>query len=147
MKISIGADHGGFYYKEYIKKTLASRYNILDKGAFIYDCKDNYTEFAFKVAEDVATKKADVGIMICRTAVGASIAMNKVKGVSAGLCESVKSAKLAREKNNINIVTFGADNISKSRAIKIIEKFLTTNFEGGRHATRVNAITNYEGKN
>lgn len=147
MKISIGADHGGFLYKEYIKKILASKYNILDRGAFIHESNDNYTDFAFRVAEDVASKKADLGIMICRTAVGASIAMNKVKGIRAGLCESVKSAKLARQKNDINILTFGADNISKSRAIKIIEKFLTTNFDGGRHAIRVNTITEYEGKN
>ena len=84
--------------------------------------------------------------MVCRTGVGAVIAMNKVKGVLAGLCEGVEDVVIARHKNNVNCLAFGADNISKTMAVKIVKSFIEEPFEGGRHKRRVDKILGYEKK-
>lgn len=143
MKIAIGSDHGGFEYKNYL---ISKFFDIefVDVGSYELNPDDDYTDFSFKIAEKVASGEADKGIMICRTGVGAIIAMNKVKGVLAGLCEGVPDVVLARKKNNINCLAFGADNISKSKAKAIIEAFISTQFEGGRHERRVEKILAYE---
>ena len=143
MKIAIGADHGGFSLKEYIKQNLKG-IEVIDCGAQKICPDDDYTDFSFAVAECVQSKKADYGIMICRTGVGAVVAMNKVKGIRAGVCESENSVTLARKKNDINCLSFGADNIDKTLALKIVNIFLNTPFEGGRHKRRVDKISAYE---
>jgi len=146
MKIAIGADHGGYEYKKKIIEKLSSKHNFIDVGALEYDESDDYTKYSFLVGEGVASKAADVGIMICRTGVGAVIALNKIKGIRAGVLETEKGVYLARAKNNINVLSFGADNIKLSKALKIIDIFLSTNFEGGRHQKRLEDIANYETK-
>ena len=107
IKVAIGCDHGGYEYKNYLIKSVDG-VEFVDVGSFELNPDDDYTEFAFKVAEEVSNNNVDRGILICRTGVGASIAMNKVKGVLAGLCEGIEDVKLARKKNNINCLTFGA---------------------------------------
>lgn len=143
MVVSIGADHGGFLQKEYLK-TKFPNIKFNDVGAFEMDEADDYTKFSFAVAEEVASGRADFGIMICRTGVGAVIAMNKVFGIRAGLCERVEDCETARRKNNINILSYGADNVCRKRAVKIVEKFISTDFDGGRHKRRMDAIFAYE---
>ena len=143
IKVAIGCDHGGYEHKNYLIKSVDG-VEFVDVGSFEFNPDDDYTEFSFKVAEEVSKGTADRGILICRTGVGASIAMNKVKGVLAGLCEGIEDVKLARKKNNINCLTFGADNISKEEAVKIVKAFIKTEFEGGRHKRRVDSILAYE---
>lgn len=145
MKIAIGADHGGFDYKQYIMQEI-NGVEFIDVGAYAKDQEDDYPDFSIKIAEMVASGVVQYGIMICRTGVGAIIAMNKVKGIFAGLCESVDDVILARKKNNINCLSFGADNVTKEDAVSIINTFITTEFEGGRHLRRVNKILAYEKK-
>ena len=144
MKIAIGADHGGFAYKEEIKKYFSGEHEFIDVGASSLDPKDDYTKFSFLVGEEVANKEAEYGIMICRTGVGAVIALNKIKGIRAGVLETENGAKLARAKNNINVLSFGADNVSLNEAINIIKVFLSTKFDGGRHKKRLEDIAKYE---
>ena len=146
MKIVIGADHGGFFYKEKVKKEFEKDYEFIDVGAYEINETDNYAEFSFKVGAMIQEGKADFGIMICRTGVGAVIALNKMKGIRAGVLEDEKGVYLARSKNNINVLSFGADNVSFKKAKKIVEKFLTTEFDGGRHIKRLEVIANYEEK-
>ena len=143
MIIAIGADHGGYEYKEFIKKNVANC-TFVDVGAKELNSSDDYTEFSFSVAEKVKEGQADLGIMICRTGVGAVVAMNKVPTIRAGVLETTKGVILARSKNNINCLSFGADNISKRKAKKIVELFMSTPFSGGRHERRVNQIADYE---
>ena len=143
IKVAIGCDHGGYEYKNYIIENVKS-VSFTDVGSFALNPEDDYTEFSFKVAEAVSNGSVDRGILICRTGVGASIAMNKVEGVLAGLCEGIDDVKIARKKNNINCLTFGADNISKEDAVQIVNAFVETEFEGGRHKRRVDSILAYE---
>lgn len=143
MKVAIGSDHGGFEYKNYIMKNIKD-VEFVDVGCFELTPDDDYTDFSFKVAEEVSNGKTELGILICRTGVGATIAMNKVNGVLAGLCERVEDVVLARKKNNINCLSFGADNISKDQALQVVKKFINSPFEGGRHKRRVDKILAYE---
>ncbi len=146
MKVSIGADHGGYLYKEYLKKSLPE-VDWVDVGAKEQDLEDDYTDFSFAIAENVSQNKTPRGIMICRTGVGACITMNKVLGVRAGVLENENGVILARHKNDINCLCFGADNITKEEALKITKLFLTENFDGGRHARRVGKIAEFEERN
>ena len=144
MVVVIGADHGGVLYKEKIINHFKNEVDFIDVGACTVEKDDNYAEISLKVGEVVQQKLADYGIMICRTGVGAVIALNKMKGIRAGVIESVEAVKLARGKNNINVLSFGADNISVNKAIKIINGFFATPFEGGRHEARLKVIADYE---
>jgi len=146
MIVSIGADHGGVLYKDKIKEYFKNKVKFIDVGSYEINKYDNYAEIALKVGENVQNSSADLGIMICRTGVGAVVALNKMKGIRAGVCESILSVELARSKNNINVLSFGADNISIKKSIKIIEKFLTVAYEGGRHEARLKVIRDYEEK-
>ena len=145
MKISIGADHGGVLYK----KQIIDRFKdieFIDVGSYEIDKTDNYAEISLKVGEKVQSGEAEMGIMICRTGVGAVVMLNKMKGIRAGVLESVEATYLGRAKNNLNVLSFGADNVSIKKAYKIIEKFLSTSFEGGRHIARLEVIERYEEK-
>ena len=143
MKVSIGADHGGFLYKEKIKEHFKD-VEFIDVGSYEVVQDDNYAEISLKVGQEVQKGNADYGIMICRTGVGAVIALNKISGIRAGLLESTEGIKLARSKNNINVLSFGADNISLKKAIAIVKIFLNTEFDGGRHIARLKVIEDYE---
>ena len=100
----------------------------------------DYPDYAVKVANDVASGNSAKGILICGSGIGVSIAANKVKGIRAALCYNEETAKLARQHNNANVICYGARFIDVELAKKLIDNFLTTEFEGGRHENRVNKI-------
>ncbi|MHA1558322.1 MAG: ribose 5-phosphate isomerase B [Alphaproteobacteria bacterium] len=139
--IFFGADHAGYHLKEYLRK------NMLNKGFNIKDCGTHNTEsvdyplYAMKVAENIL-KGGDsaLGILICGTGIGMSIAANRFKGIRAALCHSEYEAKLARNHNNANILCLGAKIITNDMALKCLETFLKENFEKGRHKRRLNLI-------
>ncbi len=140
MKIALGADHGGYQLKEQIKKYLEDKgLEVLDLGAYSTDSVD-YPEFGRAVGEAVVEGKADRGIIVCGTGIGISIAANKVKGVRAALCTNTTMARLTREHNDANVLALGARMVGDVLALEMIDTFLNTEFEGGRHATRVGKI-------
>lgn len=145
--IVIGADHGGYNLKEEIKKYFDEKgIAYEDKGTFSTDSVD-YPNIAKAVAKDVSDKKADIGILICRSGIGMSMCANKFKGVRCALCYEEQTAKFSRMHNNANMLALGADYISTNDAICIIRQFLATEFEGGRHEARVNIISEIENEN
>ena len=145
--IVIGADHGGFKLKEEIKKYLSEKQiPFEDKGCFSEESVD-YPNIAKQVASDVSNKKADMGILICRSGIGMSMCANKFKGVRCAPCYQEQTAKFARMHNNANILALGADYITVNEAICILRMFLATEFEGGRHEARVNLISEIEKEN
>lgn len=139
MKISIGSDHGGFSLKQQLISYLQNKYEIVDQGCYNLDSCD-YPVFAKKVANDVANKESDFGILICTTGIGMSITANKFKGVRAALVTNLESANLTRMHNNSNIICLGAKFTPYEDAVKFVDAFLTQSFEGGRHLRRVNQI-------
>jgi ribose 5-phosphate isomerase B len=140
MKIALGADHGGFQLKEQVKEHLIAKgYEILDLGCNSPDSVD-YPEYGRAVGEAVVEKKADCGIAICGTGIGISIAANKVKGVRAALCTNTTMARLTREHNNANVLAMGARIVGDVLALEMVDTFLNTEFEGGRHEKRINKL-------
>lgn len=139
-KIFIGSDHAGFQLKENVKVFLEKKkFKINDLGTFSEESCD-YPDFAKKVAEKVAKEKNSFGILICGTGIGMSIAANKIKGIRAALVQDEFTAKKAREHNNANVLCLGARVIDSEKAKKILNIFLNTDFEGGRHSKRVEKI-------
>lgn len=146
MMIAIGSDHAGFELKEKIKKYLLElEHEYEDFGTNSNDSVD-YPDFASKVAESVARKECDRGILICGAGIGMSMVANKVPGVRAALCCDTEMARLSREHNDANVLTFGARLINENTAKEIIRVWLTTEFSGGRHSRRVNKIKDIERK-
>ena len=145
--IVIGSDHGGFKLKEEIKKYLDEKeIKYEDKGCFSEESID-YPNVAKEVARAVSEKKADTGIVICRSGIGMSIVANKFKGVRCAVCYNEQIAKFSRMHNNANVIALGADYVSVNDAICILRQFLATEFEGGRHEARVNLISEIEKEN
>ncbi len=141
MKIAIGADHAGFEYKELLKKQLQKLgHEATDYGTLSIDSVD-YPDFAHPVANAVEKKEFEMGVLICGSANGVAITANKHQGIRAAICWTEEIASLARQHNNANIVCIPARFVSPEQAEKILEKFLTTSFEGGRHENRVNKIS------
>ena len=140
MNISIGNDHAATAYKFAIVKLLESK-GILVKnyGTDLNESVD-YPDFVHPVAKDIVSKKADYGILLCGSANGVAMTANKYKEVRAGLCWSNEIVELIRQHNNANILCIPARYTSIPQALKMIETFLNTNFEGGRHQNRVNKI-------
>lgn len=146
MKIVIGSDHGGYILKEHIKKYLEdNNYNVEDFGTHSMESVD-YPEFGQKVAEAVAQGKFDKGILICGTGLGISIAANKVKGIRAAVVSESFSAKMSRLHNNANILALGGRVVGPDLAVEIVDVWLNTPFEGGRHQNRLDKITEIENK-
>ncbi len=144
MKIYIGSDHGGFAYKQTLIKHLTAKgHEITDVGCDSPASCD-YPDFALPVAKAVAEKAAEVGILICGTGIGMSIAANKVKGVRASLCGDVFSAKATRAHNNSNVLCMGARVIGEGLMLEIADAYLGTAFEGDRHVKRLNKIADIE---
>lgn len=144
MKIAIGADHAGFELKEKIKQHLVSEgYQVDDRGTLSNESVD-YPDFARKVGEEVVSKQADLGVLVCGTGLGMSIAANKVPGVRAGNVTSEFEAQMLREHNDGNILALGARVLDPPAAIKIVDTFLNTQFAGGRHKLRVDKIMDIE---
>ena len=144
MKIAIGADHGGFELKESIKKHLeeVGGYEICDYGTYTSDSID-YAAIAYKVANAVADENI-LGILCCGTGIGISLAANKVKGIRAACCSDYFSAKLTRAHNNANILCLGGRVVGAGLANELVDIFLTTEFEGGRHQRRIDQISAIE---
>jgi len=144
MKIALASDHAGFSEKENIKPVLAElgiEYN--DLGTVSEDSVD-YPDYAKKVAEEVASGKADQGILVCGSGTGMAITANKVAGVRAAVAWSEEIARLARQHNNANVLAIGARTTPEGEIPKIVRTWLETPFEGGRHADRVNKINALE---
>lgn len=139
LKIAIGADHAGFDYKEAIAKWLTAN-ELKDFGTYSPASVD-YPDFAHPVASAVESGEFDLGILICGSANGVAITANKHQGIRAAICWNEELASLARKHNNANIVCIPARFISIEEAEKIVQTFLETDFEGGRHANRVGKIT------
>jgi ribose 5-phosphate isomerase B len=140
MKIAIGSDHGGYLLKEDIKEHLSGRKVVFkDFGAYSEGSVD-YPDIGKKVARAVASKKYKFGILVCGTGLGMSMVANKVKGIRAALCHNVYTAKMSRAHNDANILCLGGRVLKKAPALKIVEAFLRTPFEGGRHLRRVKKI-------
>jgi ribose 5-phosphate isomerase B len=141
MKIAIGSDHAGFQYKEGLKKWLElNGYESKDFGTDS-NMSSDYADFAHPVSVAVENKEVVLGVLICGSANGVAITANKHAGIRAAICWSEELASLARQHNDANIVCLPARFISFDLAEKILEKFLRTSFEGGRHAQRVSKIS------
>ncbi|MBN1780479.1 ribose 5-phosphate isomerase B [bacterium] len=140
MKIAIASDHAGFRYKEAIKKHLTQKgLEVLDFGTDS-DSACDYPDFVRPAAEAVANGKADCGIVLGGSGNGESIVANKVRGIRCALCWSLQTAELGKSHNNANVISIGERTISESMALEIVDKWLSTEFEGGRHARRVDKI-------
>ena len=145
-KISIGADHGGYKIKEKIKSMLEKQgHTMIDVGTDSSDSCD-YPVYGYKAAEMVSKKKTQKGIAICKSGIGMSMVANKLPGVRAALCTTVKDASSAREHNDANMLTLGASRVSEKLAIAIAKKWVKTKFLKGRHARRVNQMKKIEKK-
>ncbi|NLY81557.1 MAG: ribose 5-phosphate isomerase B [Clostridiales bacterium] len=142
MMIALANDHGGFELKEEIKNKLEKEgYDVVDLGAYNEESVD-YPIYGKKCAEEVASKNAEKGIVICGSGIGISIAANKVKGIRCALCTSVEMAKLAAKHNNANVLALGGRLTEKKLAFEIVDAWLNTEFEGGRHEKRVELLDN-----
>lgn len=146
MRIYIGSDHGGYQLKEELKEYLKKLgYEVEDLGAHELNLEDDYPDFVFPTAESVARNPGSMGIVIGRSGNGEVIAANKVKGIWAALCWDEEVAKKAREHNDANVLSLGANYISVDEAKNIIKVFLETPFSGEeRHRRRIEKIKNYE---
>lgn len=146
MKIAIGSDHGGFELKgEVINFLNNSGYEVKDFGTYSTESCD-YADYSVQVAEAVAAKEFDFGILICGTGIGISIAANKVPGIRAALCSDTFSAHATREHNDANILAMGQRVVGPGLALDIVKTFLEAKFEGDRHIKRIDKITAIEKK-
>ena len=146
MKIAIGNDHAGIKLKPVLVDYLTKKgYEFKDFGTYT-EQSCNYAEFGEKVAEAVASGEFDRGILICGTGIGISIAANKVPGIRCAHCHDAFSARATRLHNDANIIAFGERVIGAGLMLDIVELFLTTEFEGGRHIERLNKISEIEKK-
>jgi ribose 5-phosphate isomerase B len=140
MKIAIGSDHAGFEYKEILKTWLEKNgFDVKDFGAHSSASAD-YPDFAHPVSNEVESKQSELGVLVCGSANGVAITANKHQGIRAAICWTEELASLARQHNDANIVCIPARFIPSDLAEKIVDRFLKTPFEGGRHATRVGKI-------
>ena len=144
MRIAIAADHAGFTLKQALRERLATEgHEVNDFGTQSLESTD-YPDYARLVAHEVADGRADRGILVCSTGIGMSIAANKVEGVRAALVTNVESASMTRQHNDANIMTIGARFTDAETAASMLDAFLKTDFEGGRHARRVAKIMQLE---
>ncbi len=144
LKIAVGSDHGGFDQKEEVVKYLKSKgYEVLDVGTHDHE-SCHYPIYGAEVAKLVSIKECDYGIVICTSGEGIAMAANKVKGVRCGIAYNDEVAKLMRQHNDANVIAFGAKFMDTKDVLRRIDIFLSTEFEGGRHQTRVDLISNLE---
>jgi ribose 5-phosphate isomerase B len=139
-KIFISSDHAGFNLKEQIKKKFSKKFLFQDMGTDDSKRSVNYPDYAHKLSKKVSNNSKNIGILVCGSGMGMSMAANKHKKIRAAVCYSVKNAKLSRLHNNANIITLGSRLTKKNIAFKCIEVFVNTKFEGGRHKKRVKKI-------
>lgn len=144
MKIAIGSDHGGFEYKQAVKKYLSEKgIEVIDVGTYTKDSV-HYPSFGIAVGERVRDKKVDFGVVICTSGEGITIAANKVEGVRAGIGYNDNVSAKLREHNDANVIGFGQNEMELIDVLRRIDIFLAAKFEGGRHQTRVDIIDNYK---
>ena len=144
MKLSLGSDHGAYALKEHLKSWLAAQgHEVVDCGTYSTDSCD-YPTFGRAAAEKVASGECDRGIVLCTTGIGISITANKVKGIRCALCRDLLSARLTRQHNDANMLALAGGFTGNFEAERIVEAFLTTEFEGGRHQRRVDLVMDVE---
>ena len=144
LRIAIGSDHGGVDQKDEVVKYLKLKgYEVVDVGTNSHD-SCHYPLFGAEVGKLVAKKECDFGIVICTSGEGIMMAANKIKGVRCGIGYNDEVARLMRQHNNANVISFGAKFMSTEDVIRRIDIFLSTEFEGGRHQTRVDMISDLE---
>ncbi len=146
MKLAVGSDHAGFALKELVKTELEKLgHEVVDVGTHSGTESVDYPDFSFAVAEAVAAKSVDLGVVVCATGIGASIAANKVVGARASVVTSDETARLTRQDNDSNVLALGAKTApSAEDALRWMRVWLDTPFAGGRHERRVNKIRDYE---
>lgn len=144
MRIAVGADHAGWILKEPLVAFLIERgWDVEDFGTFGADAVD-YPDYAVKVSEAVARGDVDRGLLVCGSGQGMCMTANKISGIRAALAHDVVSARLAREHNDANVLTMGARLVAEPLAEEILLTFLSTEFQGGRHARRVEKLDSVE---
>jgi ribose 5-phosphate isomerase B len=139
-KIFISSDHAGYNLKEQIKKRFSKKFKFKDLGTDSSSKSVNYPDYAHKLCKKVANSNSNMGILVCGSGMGMSMAANRHKKIRAAVCYSVKNTKLSRLHNNANIITLGSRLTKKNVAFKCIDIFINTKFEGGRHNKRVKKI-------
>ena len=139
-KIFISSDHAGYKLKEQIKKEFSKKYMFIDLGTNNSNISVNYPDYAHELCKKVAKNHKNMGILICGSGMGMSMAANRHKKIRAAICYSLKNTKLSRLHNNANVITLGSRLINKNIAFKCVEAFVNTNFEGGRHMKRIKKI-------
>lgn len=146
MKIVIGCDHGGFEHKNAISEHLKDRgFEVVDCG--IYENKSiDYPDVAVKVCEQITNGNCERGILVCGTGIGMSLAANKINGIRAAACSEHFSAKYTRLHNNSNVLCLGGRVIGIGTALELVDLFVDTEFEGGRHQTRIDKVMSLENK-
>jgi ribose 5-phosphate isomerase B len=140
VKIALGSDHAGYQLKESLKRFLDNKnLTYTDFGTFNMD-EDDYPQFAYKVCHALVQQKYDRGILICGTGIGMCMTANKIKGIRAALAYNIEIAQLSRLHNDANVLCLGGRLTSESLAMDILDVWLNTSFEGGRHQRRVDLI-------
>lgn len=143
-KIVIGCDQAAYELKQDVMKHLEERcFEYTDVGTYSTESV-NYPDYAHNVCEKIQNGEADYGILICGTGIGMSIVANKHKGIRAACCSDTFSAEMTRKHNDANVLCFGARVIGKGVALQLVDSFLDSEFEGGRHWTRVDMINEYD---
>lgn len=140
MKIAVGSDHAGYRLKEALKEPLESRgHQVTDYGTFSEESVD-YPDIGFKVARGVANGQHERGILVCGSGQGMVMAANRVAGVRAALCFDQEAARMSRQHNDANVLVLSGWNVPPEEAAKILDVWLTTEFEGGRHLRRIKKL-------
>jgi ribose 5-phosphate isomerase B len=144
MRVALGSDHRGYDLKRRIVSLLEKQqHDVLDLGCHLKENND-YPDYAFLVGSAVTQNRADLGILICGTGIGMSIAANKVVGVRAALCHDAITAEMSRRHNNANVLCLSADLLGEELVEQVVDIWLRTEFEQGRHLRRVDKITQFE---
>ena len=145
MIVSIASDHAGYELRQKVKKHLEEKgFEVLDGGAPNGTDSYSYVDAGIKVAEDVTSGRAERGIAICGTGIGISLVCNKYKGIRCALCSNEFMAKMCRQHNDANVLAFGERVVGLGVALGMVDTFFEEEFEGGRHAVRVDAIKDIE---
>jgi len=145
LKIALGSDHAGYLLKNVIKDHLAQKeLEFTDFGTFKMDPAD-YPEYSYKVCKAIISGECDLGILVCGTGIGMGIAANKNKGIRAAVVHSIETGKMSRLHNNANVLCLGGRIVEEETVCEIVDIWLSTSFEGGRHEKRLNLISQLTG--
>ena len=145
MRVYLGSDHAGYELKNYLAEHLkGAGHDVVDVGPHVYDAQDDYPPFCIEAARRVVADDGSLGVVIGGSGNGEQISANKVPGIRAALAYNVETAELARKHNNAQVVAIGARMHTPEEAAGIVETFLATGFEGGRHQRRIDLVADYE---